>query len=307
MKKIIFTGIVSVLLAFTSRSQGCSDAGFCTIGNLATHKADTADSLKSGFKLSLPLGLGDEDVFVFAPALEYSYGLSQKLTLQGKLTANYASGNLGSAVGLGDLFVSGTYAFAPETKWKPSLTIGVKLPLSQSDLKEGARSLPMQYQSSLGTVDLITGFALASSKWQFAAGWQQPLSGINRNHFLPVYWDKAEATKYPSSNDFKRKGDVLLRTAYLFSAGSNWSLNGGLLGIYHLGEDSYIDANTSSKPIAIRGSDGLTLNATGGLAYAVSKKVSIGFSGGVPLIVRDVRPDGLTRRFVFSPDILLKF
>ncbi len=85
-----------------------------------------------------------------------------------------------------------------------------------------------------------------------------------------------------------------------------WSVTGGLLGIYHLGKDTYIDANTSAAPIPIKGSEGLTLNATAIARYQVSNKFSIGLSGGVPLVVRDVRPDGLTRKFVIAPEIIFK-
>lgn len=165
----------------------------------------------------------------------------------------------------------------------------------------------MQYQSSLGTVDLITGVAANTERWKVAAGWQQPLSGINRNNFLPEYWDIEEANAYPPTNDFNRKGDVLLRTSYRLLKKKNWSLESGLLGIYHLGEDTYIDANISNKPIAINGSAGLTLNATASLEYMLNQRCSVGLVGGVPLVVRDVRPDGLTRSFVLSPQIRYNF
>ncbi len=308
MKKIITILIfVSAALPSTkSIAQGCSDAGFCTIGNLAA-RADSLHTTRHQLKLILPIGVGDEDVFVFSPAIEYNLQLSAKWIVQGKLTTNYATGDLGSAVGLGDVFLSATHLFNPSAKWKTSATLGAKLPLNQGNLKEGNRSLPMQYQSSLGTIDVIAGIAIASHHWQFAAGLQQPLTGINRNNFLPVYWDDSVANNYPPTNDFNRKGDLLFRSGYTFSAHQKWRFNGGLLGIYHLGEDTYIDANISTKPIPIKGSKGITLNATAGINYQVNKKIGIGISGGVPLVVRDVRPDGLTRSFVFSPEISIQF
>jgi len=165
----------------------------------------------------------------------------------------------------------------------------------------------MQYQSSLGTIDIITGISITNTSWQFSVGLQQPVSGINRNNFLPVYWDTAEAGEYLPSNDFNRKGDVLLRGAYLFTVKQKFSFNVGLLGIYHLVDDTYIDANISSEPIAIRGSQGLTLNTTLAGFWKINKSISLGFLAGVPLVVRDVRPDGLTRSFVLAPEISFSF
>ncbi len=306
MKRLIISCVVLVVFQVDlAKAQGCSDAGFCSVGNLGMshHQKNT----RQYFKLSLPVGAGDEEVFVFTPALEYGIQLNTHWQLQGKVTANYASGNLGNAFGAGDVIISGTYQVDPTKKWVTSFTLGTKLPLNQSNLKVNGLSLPMQYQSSLGTVDLIAGVAAESDKWQFASGLQQPVSGINQNHFLPVYYNQKEAAAYPSTNDFDRKGDVLLRANYKFTAQRKLQFSAGLLAIYHLGKDTYIDAGIQNSPIAINGSQGLTLNATGLLKYMVNKKLEIGITGGVPLVVRDVRPDGLTRSFVFAPHLNLQF
>ncbi len=295
-----------ILIKVNVVAQGCSDAGFCTIGNLAQQQ--TNDTKKQKFTLQLPAGIGDEEVFVFSPAIQYDIQLSKKWAIQAKLTTNYADGNLGSAAGLGDVFLSGTYLFRnKKNDWNLSATLGSKLPLNQANLKTKGRSLPMQYQSSLGTIDLITGVALSNKKWQFAAGWQQPLTGTNGNNFLPIYFSNKEADAYIPSNDFNRKADVLLRGLYKYSLNKRLDFKGGLLGIYHLGKDTYIDGNISNQPIAIKGSDGLTLNASLSGWYAVSKKMTIGLTAAVPLVIRDVRPDGLTRSFVVSPEISWSF
>ena len=213
-----------------------------------------------------------------------------------------------SAFAAGDIYLSGTYTFPnKKNNWNISATLGTKLPLSQSDLKAANLSLPMQYQSSLGTIDLITGVALHNKHWQIAAGWQQPLTGTNGNNFLPIYFNDAKADKYIPSNDFNRKADVLLRGLYKHSLNDQFYFNAGLLGIYHLGKDTYIDGNISNQPIAIKGSDGLTLNASVAGWYTVSKKITIGLTAALPLLIRDVRPDGLTRSFVIAPEISWSF
>ena len=302
MKNLTTIYLVLPLLLLSKLSavaQGCSDAGFCTIGGLKQH--GTAETHGQKITLLLPVGLGDESVFVFAPGIQYDNQLSAKWTVQAKLTGNYASGNLGTATGLGDVFLSGTYTVPAKAKWATSLTLGTKLPLNQGNLKAGGQSLPMQYQSSLGTVDLITGLSVSDGKWQFSTGWQQPLTGANSNTFLPGLSTRSEAPAYPPSNQFNRKADVLLRGAYTLPIKSQFSLNAGLLGIYHLGEDTYKDA--TGKSLSIAGSQGLTLNATLAGWWMVNPKMRVGFTGGIPLVVREVRPDGLTRSIVFAPEI----
>lgn len=308
MRLTLIIGFVLTLHVFTSTvlAQGCSDAGFCMIGNLR-HLEENRSAQKQKLSVLLPFGMGDENVLVFTPAVQYDHTLSEKWSVQGKVTANYADGNLGSAFGLGDLFLSGTRTHVGKNGWNASMTLGTKILLNLGNLEVDGKALPMQYQSSLGTVDLIVGFSLSNRSWQFSTGWQQPLSGINRNTFLPAYWDIPEAEEYPPSNDFHRQGDVLLRVGYNFTIRQKFSINPGLLGIYHLSEDTYVDGNLSNKPIAITGSQGLTLNATLVCSWQVAENVNIGFSAGTPLIVRDVRPDGLTRSFVLSPEIRWNF
>lgn len=304
--KITVLCMLLITVKMEASAQGCSDAGFCSIGNLAQQKTNVPN--KKHLTVQFPAGIGDEQVFVFSPAIQYDNQLNKKWAIQAKLTANYAEGDLGSAAGLGDVYLSGTYSFPnKENEWNLSATLGSKLPLDQANLKTNGRSLPMQYQSSLGTIDLIAGVGLSNKKWQVAAGWQQPLTGTNGNNFLPIYFDDNEADKYIPGNDFNRKGDVLLRGLYKWSLSNRFRINGGLLGIYHLGEDTYIDGNISNEPIPIRGSKGLTLNASMAGWYAVSKKITLGLSAAVPLVIRDVRPDGLTRSFVLAPEISWSF
>lgn len=305
MRRLILIFILTAASMIT-KSQGCSDAGFCTIGNLSPESAANQRSAKHYVKMAFSAGIGDEDVFVLTPGIEYGYQTGG-WQFSGKLTANYASGNLGNATGAGDAFLAATYQLPSTKEWKISFTAGMKLPLNQSNLKANGRSLPMQYQSSLGTVDAIAGIAVTRDRWKAAAGWQQPLTGINRNNFLPQYWNDSKAAAYPPTNDFNRKGDVLLRTSYRAVQKKNFSLEGGLLGIYHLGEDTYIDANINNQPIAIKGSQGLTLNITLSMEMMLNKRWSLGLLGGVPLVVRDVRPDGLTRSFVLAPQLTYQF
>ena len=273
MKSIFF--FFFLLLTHEAIAQGCSDAGFCSIGNLAQRNTLP---LKRKLTFMPAAGIGDERVWVITPGIQYDVHISSRWNLQAKVTTGYANGDKGSVFGLGDLVVSGVYNLSVKNGWTTAAALGMKVPLNDGDLK----GLPMQYQSSLGTFDLITGLSLGNRHWKFAGGWQQPLTRTN-------------------GQSFQRKGDLLLRTAYLFQPLASWDFNLGLLGIYHLGEDTY----EKSTPIA--GSEGLTLNITAGAWWKISNKFTIGITGGAPLVARDVRPDGLTRKFVIMPEIAYNF
>lgn len=307
IKFLVFLSLVYTIFNTQLHAQGCSDAGFCTIGKMNQHSNESASFKKQKLSLILSNGIGDENVYVFTPGIQYDNILNQHWAIQAKFTGNYADGNLGNATGLGDLFLSATYTLKKIKNWETAFLLGTKLPLNNGDIKTGSKPLPMQYQSSLGTIDLLAGITVSNNKWLFASAIQQPLSGSNNNTFLPVYWNTAAANKYSPTNTFKRKGDVLLRSGYNLITKNKVNFTVGLLGIYHLGDDIYIDRNISNKPISLTGSKGLTLNGTAAIRYKVNDKFSIGLSGGAPFIVRDIRPDGLTRKFVVSPEIIFNF
>ena len=182
LRKVACT-VFGFVICYGLTAQGCSDAGFCTIGSIKPGSVAGKETSKQKLSLFFSNGIGDESVYVFTPGIQYDNRLNEQWAIQAKVTANYASGNLGSAFGLGDIFVAGS--FSPKTKnsWKSTITLATKLPLNSGNIKEAGKPLPMQYQSSLGTVDGILGYTVANQQWKFSAALQLPLSGINRNTF----------------------------------------------------------------------------------------------------------------------------
>ncbi|MGH2552729.1 MAG: hypothetical protein ACRDEB_03370, partial [Chitinophagaceae bacterium] len=75
--------------------------------------------------------------------------------------------------------------------------------------------------------------------------------------------------------------------------------------IYHVANDTYQDDSKNRRPIY--NSTGLTLN--GNLFFDYHLKNGNGFelSLGTPFVVRDQRPDGLTRKFVASLEYQFSF
>ena len=66
--------MMGTLFCTKSTAQGCSDAGFCTIGNLNQHSRETSTQNKQKLTLILSNGIGDENVYVFTPGIQYEIG-----------------------------------------------------------------------------------------------------------------------------------------------------------------------------------------------------------------------------------------
>jgi hypothetical protein len=172
----------------------------------------------------------------------------------------------------------------------------LKFPFTASNLKINGYSLPLDYQSSLGTVDAFVGTNLHYKQWDFNAALQIPVVNLNKNSYFAEY---SGTTDFPSTNLFERKPDALLRATYLVNIPkSKFSFKPNVLFIYHLGEDSY--ENIFGRRESIKGSDGLTVNGNLLSTYRINQQNQIELSIASPFVVREVRPDGLTRSLVLG-------
>jgi hypothetical protein len=161
------------------------------------------------------------------------------------------------------------------------------------------RPLPMPYQKGLGTTDVIAGIALQHRGWlSLSAGYQQPVIQYNRNGYLASLASPSdkEYGAYFDSRRLDRRGDVLFRADGRY-AYRQWSVSGGPLFIYHLGQDRI--TNLAGIETDLKGSEGLTLNLTAKIARQ-GKRSLWELGGGMPFAVRDNRPDGLTRHWVIT-------
>ena len=99
----------------------------------------------------------------------------------------------------------------------------------------------------------------------------------------------------------------------LWCAGSTPSPHGrlavqpGLLAIVHLANDTRGDGLEPPQRVTIEGSSGLTLNLTVDARYKLSDAWAIEAAFGSPLVVREVRPDGLTRSMVLNVGVRFGF
>ncbi|MEO5569630.1 MAG: hypothetical protein ABIT08_16170 [Bacteroidia bacterium] len=304
MKKVLLILLAFITIHHHAKSQGCSDAGFCSIGALQPQQLNDT-TFKNNFKLALSYGQGEQGVTIFQTIPEFEFSFFKNNSIQIKVPYSVINGNLGNNNGVGDISFSITQTLVKRNNLKFNITAGTKIATGKSDAENNNLPLPMPYQTSLGTYDIILGTSLQYLKWNWGLGYQGVLSNKNENKFLhSAYTNNADAQKYFESNFLDRGNDALFRIEKSFKL-KKLNLSTGLLAIYHLQESSLID--DSGNRVAIKNSDGLTLNITGNAQYNFSNRTGINLSLGFPVVVRKVRPDGLTRKFVLAASFNYSF
>ena len=305
--RIVVGGWLATLLIFCSISfsygQGCSDAGFCTMGAL---RPDQAFNRRVQFRLrsvefSQYLGKTRFKDFVHVSTLEATLGINDANAIHVKLPFQFVQGPLGTHGGLGDLSLSYTRTLVVKDDWQVQASVGTKVPLRQPNLvHESGLPLPMYYQPTLGTVDLIAGVSFISKEWLVATGVQHALNP-NSSDFLWAPWEghplRDVILTYPQSNQVRRGTDVMLRVQYTLRLGNKYMFVGAL-PIYRLAEDQIV--NPAGDLVSIAGSDGLALTGLLGGGYRFNTRSGIKGLLGMALVQRLKNPDGLSRKYVFS-------
>lgn len=291
-------------------AQGCSDAGFCTINSFKpdafSHLAELSAlseqiEPKSQFKAGVNYGTADNDIVVTGIYLEYNRSLGDRWSVDAKMTALGQRGNGISVFGAGDIFLNANYRAGERTR----MTLGLKIPLTDGNRMLDGLPLPMDYQSSLGTLDLIAGIGHEIGRLQVMAALQQPLTQNSNTFLAEAYPMDSKLHSIQSTNAFRRSGDVLLRVSYPLQLGRRLRFTPSLLPIFHLADDRFTDANGVEQIIA--GSQGLTLNGNLYFDYQIDRKNAFQVNMGVPFVVRESRPDGLTRGFIVNAEYRIRF
>lgn len=271
-------------------SQGCSDAGFCTVHYVNADTFPANDKLNNSFKVSMNYGVAKPAVSIFSPYVEYTRRTGSKLSISTRLLFGARYGDLASTNGVADALISSTYSL----NQKLQLTAGAKLPFNKADKEINGKDLPMAYQISLGTFDMIFGVGYNHNSFRFAFAYQQPIQQ-NSNEFKTSDYSPYDLNNnYLSTYKYERSGDVLFRFSYFTSFAKNkYSLTTSILPIYHINNDTF--ENALNKRTVIDKSKGLTLNLNLFLTYKLNYFSSIEFIVGAPIIAREVRPDGLSQ------------
>lgn len=299
MKKILLAFLVFSSLAEV-RAQGCSDAGFCSTGSLQNGQLKFENE-RSTVATSLAVASGENSTLIVSPQIEMKMA-NEKGYFEFKLPYHVIDGDAGRNFGIGDLMA--TYSMPVKMKSKSmSLygTGGFRFGLGNAGDGNVGKPFPMVYQTSLGTTDVILGVNLKWKKYlSVALGAQQPVLQYNINSYEKTGY-RGNDTSYFAARKLKRAGDVMLRVEGRYDF-KDMGISAGPLVIYHLMEDKMTATGASES--AIKGSSGMTLNVTAGVYYK-TKTWIFDLNAGVPVITRDVRPDGLTREWVVVPRFTL--
>ena len=297
MKKYFISFLFSTLFFQVIQAQGCSDAGICSIG---TPHENLSKAAKNQIEVSTILGAGESDTHYFSPSVTYTRNFNERWDAAAKITSSFASGSFGQRGSIGDAYLLVNYKPASGKIFKWSYTAGAKIPFNRANLKINNHPLPLDYQSSLGTFDFLGAANLSYKKFDFNMAVQIPVFNINANSYFAEY---SGTDDFPTTNLFERKPDMLFRTIYTIKT-KKITFKPNLLFIYHLGEDTY--ENIYGRRLSIAGSQGLTVNGNLISTYNLNA-ASIELSLATPFVVRDIRPDGLTRKYTVGISYKTRF
>jgi hypothetical protein len=316
--KPLLTFILILGGCFYACAQGCSDAGFCTMGAM---KPDQPFNKKVPIKLralevSFYRGTTTLTPIVYVANFDMSFNIiDNKTFFQIKLPYQAVNGNFGSTGGLGDISYCLTRNVYSSEQFDISFTVGGKLPSNNSNLKDDKFNLPlpMYYQTSLGTYDAIAGISLVSRKWLFATGIQHPFNR-NGNKFQRSDWDPVYKNgegvdyvhKYDNAYNLKRGTDVMLRIERNFRF-SRFNFTAGLLPIFRIARDEIEDPPGSGTRVKPEGTTGMALSGIVTAGYSFNVKTGVRLLVGHKITQRDVNPDGLTRELVSTISYYYRF
>lgn len=296
MKRILLPLATLLLVILRLHGQGCSDAGFCTLGQLQSSTAnDDRTDTRNRLTLGGSFGIGDNDNSILTPYIVYNRKINSAIQITSKLTAAYIDGPKGSNFGGGDWYNAANFWLNPAREdGLLTLIAGVKIPLNNSNAAYEGAVLPLSYQSSLGTFDGIAGVKYAIQSFELSAALQVPFTQKSKNTFFAA---PADTAVFSSTNAFRRQPDLLLKATSSYTTKDlKWGFTAGLLPILHLGNDSF--ENPAGEKITLENSSGFTLNGFLNIDFFINKKQYLEMNLATPFFVRDIRPDGLTRKFV---------
>jgi len=292
--------IITLLFSVSAAAQGCSDAGFCTIPSFSPQ-----DAANGKFKVELRASLegSEPGALIISPQLWLNYAVSESVKFNVKVPFWFVNdAELGKVTALSDPIISASFRISNSEKAAFFLTGGFRFGVGNATNKGlDNTDLPMDYQPTLGTTDIIIGANVKFNSYSASVGLQYPAWQYNKNQNV-VQSSINNPLIDPIPLEYYRKADIMARLDRTWQIG-NWQFKLGLLPIYHLANDELLSSENTGY-ITIEGSQGLTLNIPFGSWYKYNNW-TFGLDGGFPVVTRDARPDGLTRRFVLQPRIAL--
>lgn len=291
-----------ILVNLFAQGQGCSDAGACSAGSLDLKEDSELTALTVGY--SQVIGLADKESLVLESDLRLSHRIFQNTFLEARIPYMVTIGNLGTTSGVGDLMLTLSQILHQGENGAFTVVAGGRLYTNDANKKINGDPLPMVYQSSLGTNDLITGLAWQSPKWSFSLGYQHSF-GNNQNEYLnPVSEELPESELYYESAFLKRGDDLMLRIQRTVDMNERSVIRFGFLPIYRMQEDQIKRDGVYEK---LPGSKGFTYNLFFNWDRELAPGKIFNITVGFPVHAREYRADGLTRTAIASVGLRFNF
>jgi len=316
MNKICFAILFSLYFQ-ASFSQGCSDAGFCTMGAMRPdqHQAKSFNLKLNAMEFTQHFGATEFGDYLLSYIVDADFTINPKTTFHFKLPYTIIFNRMPTTNGLGDISLSVTRLLLKQGKWQIAGTLGGKVPTNGNDLSYNGIPLPSYYQTSLGTYDLVAGVGIIYGNWLFSTGYQHAFNrtknqflryvenGIPKNSFDGTEY-AAFANSYANSKELQRSPDVMLRVERNFRIG-RFNAYLGLLNIYRLEDDEV--TNFKGQRVKIANSGGLTVNGLLGAGYRFSTRSAIKVLFGSKIITKERNPAGLGRKYVNNISYEIRF
>lgn len=284
MKNIIFSLLI---LIFSGNSvlliAQCSDAGVCSVGHIMDDNKDNILNINLGYKFGS--SGKEDDVKYHSFLLGAVYNVLEKTAFQMSIPYNIQSGPLGDVNGIGDLLISVTQSIISDNISSLDASFGVKFATGE----DNADNLPMAYQSSLGSNDILFTINYNYKNIGFGVGYQ--LAGERNDNITKL----------------KRGDDLLLRASYNFLL-DRLNITPQILFIKRLSESNVVNSASMAPMetyIDVENSDQDQLNLLTVIQYQIDNNYSLFADFAIPFIKREVNVDGLTRSFSASLGVQL--
>lgn len=300
--------VLICLSSVAAWGQGCSDAGFCSMGAM---KPDQPFNKKASFKLrtmelSFYRGTTTQTPIIYSATADLNFTMGDRTSFQVKIPYQAIHGRLADTQGLSDLSLCVTRTVYASDKVDVNFSIGGKLPSNGSNKSIDGKPLPMYYQNSLGTYDGIAGLSVKTRDWLFATGIQHAFNK-NKNEFTWATWpnfsDQPYLLHYSQANRLQRGTDVMLRAERNFRF-SEFNMTLGLLPIWRITKD---EIEINGQRVKVDGTQGLALSGITSFGYSFNVRSGIKVLLGHKLVWREKNPDGLTRRFISTVSYYYRF
>lgn len=289
MKKFLLLLLLYSISYSIINAQGCSDAGVCSLDN---------EESENKYKISLTQSFGISDkVLILTSTLKGKFKIYDTY-ITAHVPFVHARNRRHYASGLGDILLSIGLPFDNFT-----INTGSKIATNNADKTfNNTSTLPMAFQSSLATNDLIFALNYKYENYKFTIGYQHVLSSNVKNEH--IIQNENDSILYSTYN-LKRGNDIMLSAISKIEDG-DFTYTYGTNLIYRLTKTKYDKPPNYEEKyplfpmqnnMEVNGSDGLTMNLLGSIHNELNDYSELILDIGFPIIYRKHIIDGLKRNF----------